>query len=120
MPYSTWAPPGENRKPVTTSSKINRTRCWLVSSRSTVRNGGSIGSRPSLVRVALAGLRCTSMKSGYFQAFQQMVARRLRAELRSKTLGIEERRQTRDDGALAFGVLVSAHLGIGGSKYWAP
>jgi hypothetical protein len=120
MPYSAWAPPGENRKPVTISSKINRTRCWLVSSRSTVRNGGSIGSRPSLVRVALAGLRCTSMKSGFFQALQQMVARRLRAELRSKTLGIEERRQTRDDGALAFGVLVSAHLGIGGSKYWAP
>ena len=34
MPYSACAPPGDTRKPVTTSSKINKTPCCLVSSRS--------------------------------------------------------------------------------------
>ncbi len=44
MPYSACAPPGDTRKPVTTSSKISSTPCCRVSSRSAVRNAGSIGS----------------------------------------------------------------------------
>ena len=45
-----------------------------------------------------------------------MVARFLRAELCGESPGIEERRETHDDHALAFGVLASSHLGICGRK----
>ena len=42
-----------------------------------------------------------------------MVAGWVYAELRGKTVGIEERRQTSNDGPLAFGMPVSANLAIG-------
>src|ERR1700751_5126700 len=45
-----------------------------------------------------------------------MVARLLRAELYCENPCIEERRETHHDDALAFGVLISSHLGIGGRK----
>ena len=43
-----------------------------------------------------------------------MVAGRLRAQLSGEPLGAKERRQAGDDGTLAFGIFVSAHLGISG------
>src|SRR5215472_13378561 len=45
-----------------------------------------------------------------------MVAGRLCAELCRKAAGIEKRREMGDNNALAFGVLVSAHLRICGCK----
>src|SRR5215210_6197022 len=59
-----------------------------------------------------------SVKACLFQPFQHLVARLLRAELPGKPLGIEEWRQTRDNGALTRGILVSAQLRIGGCEYW--
>src|SRR6267378_1382054 len=53
-----------------------------------------------------------STKAGLFQPLEKMFARLLRAELGCEPLGVEERRQTRNDGALAFGILVSAHLRV--------
>ena len=56
------------------------------------------------------------MKAGLFQPLENMVTRLLRAELCCEALGIEERREMRDDNALAFGVLVSTHFRICGRK----
>src|SRR5712675_93384 len=58
------------------------------------------------------------MKSSLFQPFQHLVAGLWRTELPGKTLGIEERRQARDNGAFARGILVSFQLGIGGCEHW--
>ena len=54
-----------------------------------------------------------SAKAGLVQPFEDMVASLLRAELPGKALGVEERRQTPNDGPFAFGIPVSADLGIG-------
>jgi hypothetical protein len=47
-----------------------------------------------------------------------VVARLLRAELPSEPLGIEERPQTRDNGALVRGIPVSSQLGVGSCEHW--
>jgi len=57
-----------------------------------------------------------SVKPGLFEAFQNKVAGLLRAELCGEAPGIEKRREMGDNNALAFGVLVPAHLRIGGRK----
>ena len=57
-----------------------------------------------------------SAKPGLFQPFEQMVAGLLCAELRGKNSRIKERRETRDDRALALSVLGPVHFGIGGCK----
>ena len=62
------------------------------------------------------GLRLRSMKSGLLQPFEQMVAGLLSAELSGESPCIEKRGETHDDDALALGILVSSHLGIGGRK----
>src|SRR5207248_5891066 len=54
-----------------------------------------------------------STESGFFQAFHHLVARRLRPELLGEDAGIEERRQTCNNGTLFLGVPVFAHAGIG-------
>jgi hypothetical protein len=45
-PASSWAPPGETRNPVTTSSKINRAPAWTVASRRNSRKPGAMGTVP--------------------------------------------------------------------------
>jgi hypothetical protein len=64
----------------------------------------------------LPGLRLRSMKSGLLKPFEQMVAGLLSAELSGESPCIEKRGEMHDDNALALGILVSSHLGIGGRK----
>ena len=82
------------------SSAINPSaaRAWIVSAAS----GGERG-------------RC-SMKTGLVQPFENMVARLLCAELSGENPCIEERGEAHGDNALAFSILVSSHLGVGGRK----
>ena len=46
MPSSAWAPPGEARKPVMTSSKMRRVSVAVVRSRKKCRTEGSRGVVP--------------------------------------------------------------------------
>ena len=55
-----------------------------------------------------------SSVGSYVDRFEKMVARFLCTELSGESPGIKERRETHDDDPLAFGVLVSAPLGVGG------
>jgi hypothetical protein len=64
----------------------------------------------------MAAAGATSTKSGLSQSFEKMVSRLLCAELCREDPGVEERRETRDDGALTLSILVSAHFRICGSK----
>src|SRR5207237_6367302 len=52
------------------------------------------------------------MKSGLFQSFQHMFARLRRAELPSEPLGVEEWRQTLNNGAFALDIPVSTRYGV--------
>ena len=51
-------------------------------------------------------------KAGFHESFEHMVVCSLRAELRGKPLCIEERRQSDNGGPFAFGIRISANLGI--------
>jgi hypothetical protein len=57
-----------------------------------------------------------SLKSGLLQPFESVIPRLLRAELSGKRPGVDERRQTRDDGPLAFCILLSVQRRVDGGK----
>jgi hypothetical protein len=57
------------------------------------------------------------MKACLRQAFEHMFTRRLCSKLPGESQAMEERREMRNYGPLAFGVLVSAHLGIDSGKH---
>src|SRR5437660_599336 len=58
-----------------------------------------------------------SAETGRLQSGEHIVTRLFRAELRGETLGIEKRRQTRDDGTLAFDILLLSKASIGRGKH---
>jgi hypothetical protein len=57
-----------------------------------------------------------SAKTGLFQPFEDVVAGLLGAELLGENSRVEERGKVHDDDTIALGILVSSHLGVGGSK----
>ena len=59
-----------------------------------------------------------SAKPCFLQSFENVLAGLLRAELSSEDLGIKKRGKMQDNDALALGILVPTHLGIGGRKKW--